>query len=90
MEQEAADVVATLPNTVTITDLQTYAVVQERIAESMDWLNRSRASLQEFDREDSLFSLAYAIERRTSALAWSEFFGQEGAELFCAGIRRGL
>jgi predicted S18 family serine protease len=55
----------------TITDLQTYMIVKERILEASQQL--------EAGRNDS-GSLAYTEERLNSAIEWSQFFGKEGAK----------
>lgn len=56
----------------TITDLQTYSVVMER-------LNEAGENLEEVETGD-FSSLAYASERLTSAQSWSEFFKMSGKE----------
>ena len=62
----------------TITDLQTYAVVKERLIESEDYIDLSEEQLGKGEINESIGSLAYAIERFYSAKAWSEFFNNKG------------
>ncbi|MBA3064772.1 hypothetical protein FP803_05020, partial [Candidatus Woesearchaeota archaeon] len=62
----------------TITDLQTYAIVKERLIESEDYLELSEEQLGKGEINESISSLAYAIERFYSAKAWSEFFNNKG------------
>ncbi|MDD5087029.1 MAG: hypothetical protein PHV16_04725 [Candidatus Nanoarchaeia archaeon] len=62
----------------TITDLQTYAVVKERLIEAEDYLDISEENLGKGKKDESINSLAYAIERLYSAEAWSEFFNNKG------------
>lgn len=62
----------------TITDLQTYAVVKERLIEAEDYLDISEEQLGKGEEKESINTLAYAIERFYSAKAWSEFFRNEG------------
>jgi uncharacterized protein len=58
----------------TITDLQAYIVVSER-------LNEAREQLELAARENnSQDGVAYAIERLYSAKSWANFFGQKGKE----------
>ncbi|MBW3021638.1 hypothetical protein KY328_01835 [Candidatus Woesearchaeota archaeon] len=61
----------------TITDLETYMVVKERIAESREFLNRTALRLEDNDTE-YYNDYAIAIERLYSARTWSEFFGKPG------------
>ena len=62
----------------TITDLQTYAIVKERIIEAEYYLELSEEKLGKGDLNDSISSLAYAVERFYSAKSWSEFFNNKG------------
>jgi len=61
----------------TITDLQTYIIVKERLINADDYLANIRIG---FNDSDSLYNLAYGIERLNSAVSWSKFFGQKGKE----------
>ncbi|MCK4522253.1 MAG: hypothetical protein KAU20_06770 [Nanoarchaeota archaeon] len=56
----------------TITDLETYMIVKERL---IDAENNLKAVLESEDKEEKIFNLAYAIERLGSAVSWSNFFG---------------
>jgi len=62
----------------TITDLQTYAVVKERLIEAEYYLELSEKQLGNDKMNESISSLAYSIERFYSAEAWSEFFNNKG------------
>ena len=53
----------------TITDLQTYMIVKERILEARQYL---------FTGNNDSASFGYVNERLNSAVAWSRFFGKEG------------
>ncbi|MBS1266502.1 MAG: Lon protease [Candidatus Woesearchaeota archaeon] len=74
-----ANQVATIPKH-TISDLQTYLVVSERLKESQEHLSESKKLLIDGNRNQSLKQLALGIERLYSAQSWAEFFGQEGKE----------
>jgi len=58
----------------TITDLQAYMVVSERLKDAYDQLENSKTSNQSTD------ILAYAMERYYSAIAWAQFFDKPGQE----------
>lgn len=72
----------------TITDLQAYMIVKERLIESNDMLIELQEKLKEFKDSESkeaekrkqqmLISLGYAHERLQSAVAWTTFFGKQG------------
>lgn len=55
----------------TISDLETYMIVKERLLEARSLL----------DEDDYLENLGYIMERRYSAIAWSSFFRFEGKEV---------
>lgn len=55
----------------TITDLQTYMIVKERVLEARQYLATGDNDSQTF---------GYVTERLNSAVAWSRFFGQGGTE----------
>jgi len=57
----------------TITDLETYNIVRERLINADDYLTLSRNSLL-LNPEESINNLAFAIERAYSALLWTKFF----------------
>ncbi len=62
----------------TITDLQAYMVVEERITDAKDFLEASKKELAMGNRDQALYSIAYAIERKFSAYAWSTFITGKG------------
>jgi uncharacterized protein len=62
----------------TITDLQTYMVVKDRLTEGNDNLNLVIEHLN--DSKKRIQYLAYAYERISSAESWSKFFGNDGRE----------
>jgi predicted S18 family serine protease len=55
----------------TISDLETYIIVKERLFEAESLL----------DEDDYLDNLGYIMERRYSAIAWSSFFEFKGREV---------
>jgi len=61
----------------TITDLQTYMVVKERIHEAFDSLNIAEETN---DTKSKVFYLSNAFERLYSANSWSYFFNTKGKE----------
>jgi len=61
----------------TITDLEVYMVIKERLKEAKDSLNRSIEKYKE-DDETYVSDLAYAIERIYTAHTWAEFIGVKG------------
>ncbi len=66
----------------TITDLQTYLIVKERLGEAEDQLNNARKYLVQKRKEDAVYELAVSIERINSADSWSEFFGNAGKRFY--------
>src|SRR3989338_6662555 len=62
----------------TITDLEAYMVVKERLKEADDFINIALESIS--DRNSSLHNLAYAEERLGSAKSWSQFLKNTGKE----------
>lgn len=60
----------------TITDLETYMIVKERIKEAKEGFNRLRDKIME--GEEIEYDLGYTIERFYSARTWAEFFGKKG------------
>jgi len=58
-----------------ITDLETYMIVKERLIEAKDYLDKSWININ--NTEEAFYDLAYATERLYSALAWSKFFGKK-------------
>lgn len=64
---------------ITISDLETYAIVQERILEAKEVLRGSRGDDNKATINDvGTESLGYARERLISAESWSAFFGMDG------------
>ncbi len=63
----------------TITDLQAYMIVKNRLAEAADYLNRSLENIN--NTNESISDLAYGIERIFSAESWTRFFGKGEKEL---------
>lgn len=80
MQIKVQDIDENLPSYKTLTDLQSHAMVKERLVEAGELLNQSRDSLNVGLIKDSLFNLAYANERIYSAESWSVFFGKPGKE----------
>ncbi|MBI4145179.1 hypothetical protein HY493_03155 [Candidatus Woesearchaeota archaeon] len=66
-------------NLTTVTDLQTFMLVKERLQEAAESLNR--LALVEEVSAGALSELAYAEERAYSATTWSGFFGLDGAHV---------
>lgn len=62
----------------TISDLEAYMIVKERLKEASDSLNITIEKVR--NQEDVSKDLAYIIERAYSAETWSEFFGFSGKE----------
>lgn len=63
----------------TITDLEAYIVVKERLAEAEDSANQALDILNETNRtERAARTLAYASERINSASSWATFLGKSG------------
>jgi len=74
----------------TLTDLETYTMVKERVDEAREIAKKSIELLNgtgpaaNFTKTSSKItsgSLAYAEERYNSAVAWSKFFGNNGKQL---------
>jgi uncharacterized protein len=61
----------------TITDLEAYMIIKERLKEARDALNRSIEAYED-DEEDYLREASYVIERLYTADTWSEFIGVKG------------
>jgi len=62
----------------TITDLQTYMIVKERLVEAEEQLNRTIEGID--DEKERAFYLAFAKERVYSARVWGKFFNKGGKE----------
>lgn len=65
----------TIPDYTTITDMQAYAVVKERLIDAKTSLARART--QSGDKK--LETLSYSIERFNTAKSWSNFITHDGA-----------
>lgn len=64
----------------TLTDLETYMAVSERVQESKERLAEALKYIAQNNTNQSIFQLAYAIERLNSARSWSTFFDSGGRE----------
>ncbi len=69
----------------TITDLEAYMIVKERIKETKEYLTKSQEKF--IKNESYIYDLGYAIERLYSAGSWSEFFGK-GGKKFDLGVEK--
>ena len=68
-----------------ITDVQTFMAVNERLVEAKDGLLNALKSLNR--SVDSANYVAYADERFRSAVAWSNFFGSDGRRFDVGQLR---
>ncbi|MAG91125.1 hypothetical protein CMO83_00445 [Candidatus Woesearchaeota archaeon] len=65
----------------TITDLEAYIVVKERLADAEDSANEALDALNSTNRtERAARTIAYATERINSAYSWATFLGKDGKE----------
>jgi len=64
----------------TLTDLEAFVVVKERLMEANDFADNTVKSIVLNDTDSALYNLAYAQERVYSASSWSEFFDKKGKE----------
>jgi uncharacterized protein len=62
----------------TITDLEAYMVIKERLKEARDALNRSIEKYNENGEDNYLREAGYVIERIYTAHTWAEFIGVKG------------
>ncbi|MBI3027456.1 hypothetical protein HYY70_05055 [Candidatus Woesearchaeota archaeon] len=63
----------------TITDLEAYIVVNERLTEAEDTANQALEMINRTNRtEKAARTLAYAAERINSAYSWATFLGKKG------------
>ena len=63
----------------TITDLESYIVVEERLVEAQDSANQALEILNSTNRtEKAARTMAYASERISSANSWATFLGKKG------------
>ena len=63
-----------------VSDLETYMIVKERLIEASDLLSSAEKSLENNDTQAATYNLAYAIERINSAASWSNFFNMTSRE----------
>ncbi|MFP4112095.1 MAG: S16 family serine protease [Candidatus Woesearchaeota archaeon] len=63
----------------TLSDLETYMIVKERILTAEDYVDNAKSSFYT-DKYNSLYNLAYAIERLDSAQVWEHFFDIPGKQ----------
>ena len=70
-----------IPKYETITDLETYALVLERIEESEQSLNDSLTLFSKNSTQPAIRELAFSIERLKSANYWGKFFGIGGKKV---------
>jgi len=78
LREEAKDFEKSIDNEkiLTITDLESYMVVKERLIEANDFLNLVLETL--INKNVSLHNLAYANERINSARSWAKFLENTG------------
>jgi len=69
----ATDLQHVIPTVTTIAGLQVKGTVTERIAETNDLIDASRADFESGDYASGMYGLAYATERLGSAISWSRF-----------------
>ncbi len=63
----------------TITDLEAYIVVKERLAEAQDYSSQALQILNKTNKTERVArALAYSSERINSAYSWSKFLGKNG------------
>ncbi len=62
----------------TITDLESYIVIKERLIEAEDYLDLAAENFN--DTKAGISNLAYALERINSAYSWFFFFDSRGRE----------
>jgi uncharacterized protein len=80
LRQEIEDFDAIIENEriMTITDLESYMVVKERLIEASDFTELVAESVE--NNNTDLYNLAYARERLNSAKSWSQFLENKGKE----------
>ena len=67
----------------TITDLEAYIVVRERLIEAHDSAEQALSKLKKTNKtENAARTIAYASERIKSAESWSLFFGKSGKKIY--------
>jgi uncharacterized protein len=65
-------------NISTLTDLQAFMIVKERIREAEQNLKEAEEFYEDNKTQTSIYDLAFAIERLNSAKTWAEFFDKPG------------
>lgn len=65
----------------TITDLEAYLVVKERIYESRKNIEDFNTQIEDNETKNAILSLATVISRLNSAKSWSNFYGKKGVEI---------
>jgi len=65
----------------TITDLQAFEIVKERIVEADNYFDQSLENLQKNDTASAQYLFSYGIERVNSAISWSRYFSVNGKKL---------
>ncbi|MBN1386273.1 hypothetical protein JW968_04860 [Candidatus Woesearchaeota archaeon] len=65
----------------TLSDLEAYIIVRDRLVDAQSLLDDSRESLIKNDTRSAVTLATHADERYFSAVSWSHFFGQQGKEL---------
>ncbi len=78
--KDAQEFEKSLPKIKTVTDVQTYGTVRERLLDAQDNLNKTIEYAYSNRTLDAIYSLAYAQERVFSARAWGQFLGGEGKQ----------
>ncbi|NQV08467.1 hypothetical protein HQ529_01295 [Candidatus Woesearchaeota archaeon] len=64
----------------TLTDLEAYMIVKQRLIEAVDFANDASKNIIAGNINNALYDLAYAQERIYTARSWSEFFDEKGKE----------
>ncbi|PIN68716.1 hypothetical protein COV93_08350 [Candidatus Woesearchaeota archaeon CG11_big_fil_rev_8_21_14_0_20_43_8] len=64
----------------TITDLEAYMVVHERISDAESYIRILEDNMKKNDTNQSAYLLGYATERLNSAYSWANFLGKPGRE----------
>ncbi len=81
LQYAISDAYLNIPPYNTISDLETFALVLERITEAQKTLNESRTLLEEGNLDGAVRSFAFARERLRSAQSWSLFFNFGGKKI---------
>jgi len=65
----------------TITDLETYMIVKDRLDEANDYLIEAKKAINERDSMSAIFFISNVRARLYSANLWSHFFGKPGLRI---------